>query len=87
MRLEEHLKYLKMKWNRKMGRANNDFKKGGQAGSKGGCLKKEGLEPPYKLWVSTRHILISQLGLLLNCTKTPSKLYTVKKCKLYTGSK
>ena len=27
------------------------FSKGGQAGSKGGCLKKGGgLEPPYELW-------------------------------------
>ena len=23
---------------------------GGQAGSRGGCVKKRGLEPPYKLW-------------------------------------
>ena len=28
------------------------FSKGGQAGTKGGCLKKGGggLEPPYELW-------------------------------------
>ena len=43
-----------MGWNRKEGRGNKDFKKGGggQAGSSGGCLKKEGLEPPYELWYS-----------------------------------
>ena len=33
-----------MGWNRKEGRENKDFKKGGQAGSKGGCLKKGGEE-------------------------------------------
>ena len=26
------------------------FSKGGQAGSRGGCLKKGKLEPPYELW-------------------------------------
>ena len=45
------VKYLKRGWNRKEGRGNKDFKKrGGQAGSRGECLKKGGLEPPYKLW-------------------------------------
>ena len=43
------LKYLQRGWNRKEGRENKDFKKGGQAGSKGGCLKKGGLEPSYEL--------------------------------------
>ena len=36
------LKYLKRGWNRKEGRENKDFKKGGQAGSRGGCLRKGG---------------------------------------------
>ena len=36
------LKYLKREWNRKEGRWNKDFKKGGQTGSRGGCLKKGG---------------------------------------------
>ena len=37
------VKYLKREWNRKEGRGNKDFKKGGgQAGSRGGCLKKGG---------------------------------------------
>ena len=36
-------KYLKWGWNRKEGWRNKDLKKGGgQAGSKGGCLKKQG---------------------------------------------
>ena len=46
------LKYLKRGWNRTEGRGHKDYKKEGQIGSKGGCLKKvegEGLEPPYKL--------------------------------------
>ena len=37
------VKYLKRGWNRKEGRGNKDFKKGGQAGSRGGCLKKRGV--------------------------------------------
>ena len=44
------LKYLKRGWNRKEGRGNKDFKKGRKAASRGECLKKRGLEPPYKLW-------------------------------------
>ena len=40
-----YLKYLKRGWNRKEGRGHKDFKKmGGQAGSQGGCLKKERVE-------------------------------------------
>ena len=35
--------------NRKEGRGSKDFKKGSQARSRGWCLKKGGLEPPYKL--------------------------------------
>ena len=38
-----YLKYLKRGWNRKEGRRNKDFKKGGQAGSRGGCLRKGGV--------------------------------------------
>ena len=36
------LKYLRRGWKGKEGRENIDFKKGGQAGSGGGCLKKGG---------------------------------------------
>ena len=39
-------KYLKRGWNRKEGRENEDYKKGEQAGSRGGCLKKEGADTP-----------------------------------------
>ena len=54
------VKYLRRAWNRKEGRGNKKIKKGGgQAGSRGGCLKKGGgLEPPYELWLS----LLSKLG-------------------------
>ena len=45
------LKYLKRRWNRKEGRGHKDFKRGGEAGSRGGCLKSGGLEPPYELCV------------------------------------
>ena len=45
------LKYLNRGWYGKEGRGNKDFKKGGgQAGLRGGCLKKGwGMEPPYEL--------------------------------------
>ena len=44
------LKHLKSVWNRKEGRGNKYFKKGEQAGSRVGSLKKAGgLEPPYEL--------------------------------------
>ena len=48
------LKYLKRGWDGKQERGNKNFKKEGQAGSRGGCLKKrkgggEGLELPYEL--------------------------------------
>ena len=33
------LKYLKRGWNRKEGWGHKDLKKGGQAGSRDGCLK------------------------------------------------
>ena len=36
------LKYLKREWNRKKGNEQKDFKKGGQAGLRSGCLKKDG---------------------------------------------
>ena len=36
------LKYLKREWKSKEGKENKDFEKGGQAGSRGGCLKREG---------------------------------------------
>ena len=37
-----YLKYLKTGWKRTEGRGHKDFKKRGQAGSRGGCLKKGG---------------------------------------------
>ena len=42
---------LKRRWNRKEGRGNKDFKKGGGASwiIGVGVLKKGGLEPPYEL--------------------------------------
>ena len=50
---ENCVKYLRRGWNRKEGRGNKDFKKGGGGGKLGrgvGVLKR-GLEPPYKLWL------------------------------------
>ena len=43
------LKYLKRRWNRKEGSENKNSKKGVQAGLRGGCVKRGGLELPYKL--------------------------------------
>ena len=49
----DSLKYLKRAWNSKEARRNKDFKNGGgQAGSSGGCLKKEGSGTPYDLRTS-----------------------------------
>ena len=42
------LKYLKRGWNRTEGRGHKYFKKGGQAGSRGGCLKKVGAGTPLQ---------------------------------------
>ena len=40
-------------------REHKDFKKGGQAGSMGGCLKVGGgLEPPYELCITSFYLLI-----------------------------
>ena len=50
MRVGGCLKHLKSVWNRKEGRGNKDFKKGEQAGSGVGSLKKAGgLELPYEV--------------------------------------
>ena len=45
------LKYLKKEWNRKQGRGNKDFRKGGKLGQEVGALKGGGggLESPYEL--------------------------------------
>ena len=66
-------KYIKRGWNRKEGRGHKDFKKGGQAGSGGGCLKKGGLEPPYKLCNSVREYHQSVLSNveINNCKVAP----------------
>ena len=40
------LKYLKRGWNRKEGRGNKYLKGGGQAGSRGGYLKRGGAGTP-----------------------------------------
>ena len=39
----------------KVGEGKQIFKKG-QAGSRGGCLKRGGLEPSYELWDYVRHL-------------------------------
>ena len=43
------LKYHKKRWNRKEGRGNKDFKRGGKLGQGLGAFKKVGLEPHYEL--------------------------------------
>ena len=44
------LKYLKRGGTEKRGGETKILKRG-ELGSKGGCLKKGGLEPSYELWV------------------------------------
>ena len=45
------LKYLKDGGTEKKGGETKIFKKRGQVGSRGGSLKKRGLELPYELWM------------------------------------
>ena len=46
------VKYLRRAWNRKEGRGNKKIKKGGgQAGSRGGSLKKGGARTPLRTMV------------------------------------
>ena len=54
------LKYLEREWNRKDGRGHKDFKKGGKAGSRGGCLKKMGWNPlmNYYIYIYITYIYI-----------------------------
>ena len=53
------LKYLERGWNEKEWREHKDFKKGGQAGLLGGCIKEGGwLEPPDELCITTFYFLI-----------------------------
>ena len=60
------LKYLKREWNRTEGRVHKNFKKGGQAGSRGGCIKKGGAGTPLQTMI-TQWVLIrytpGQLGI------------------------
>ena len=69
-----YLKYLKREWDRKEGRRNKDFKKrGGESGSRGGCLKKGGggHEPPYELCTFIKNkTLCKWQALLENESKT-----------------
>ena len=56
------LKYLKSGWNKKWG---------GRTGLSGGCLKKVGLELPYKLWIYQHIHAISMLSTQSNAFLRP----------------
>ena len=47
------LKYLKRRWNRKEGRRNKDFKKGGKVGQEVGTLKREWAGTPLRTVVNS----------------------------------
>ena len=47
------LKYLKRRWNRKEGRRNKDFKKGGKVGQEVGALKREWAGTPLRTVVNS----------------------------------
>ena len=64
LRVGELSKILR-KRNRKEGRGNKDFKKGGQTGSKGGCPINGGLKPPYELWYIYIYIYIIYIYIYL----------------------
>ena len=55
------LEYLKRGSKKKKEGTAKIWKRGGQAGSRSGCLKKVGLEPPYKLWVYVFHFGVKKL--------------------------
>ena len=62
------LKNLKRGWNRKEGRRNKDFEKGGggQAGARGGGLKKRGTGTPLQtMYVYAYLSLADQLALII----------------------
>ena len=60
------LKYFKRRWNRKEGKRNKDFKKGGQAGPRGECLKKRGGWNPLTNYVYVRAYVSIHLCLYVN---------------------
>ena len=67
------LKYLTREWNRKEGRGDKDFKKGGKLGEGVEVLRREGerLEPPYELWSSICVIYVY----LCTCHICPCMVY------------
>ena len=46
------VKYLKRGWKRRKGREKKNFKKLGQAGARGGCLKKGGAGTPLRTMIA-----------------------------------
>ena len=64
------LKYLKRGWNRKEGRGNKEFKKGGKLGQGLGALKREGWNPLTNYGICQKFTLIVVLNpLSANPTK------------------
>ena len=53
------LRYLNRGWDRKEGRGNKDFKKVGQAGSRGGCIKRGAGTPLRTMLVALGKLLVS----------------------------
>ena len=51
------LNNLKRGWNRKEWRGTKVLNRGGQAGSRGGCLEKGALDPPYELLINSKMLL------------------------------
>ena len=58
------LKYLKRGWKGKKGRGNKYFKKGGQAGPRGGCLEKGGAGTPLRTMIYVSLMLSSRTNLV-----------------------
>ena len=77
----ELFEYLKMGWNRKEVRGNKYFKKEGQAGSRGWCLKKRATRTPLQTMASFLFLLFASLvssTVIVLCTK----IYTCLKSDL-----
>ena len=56
------LKYLKRGWNRKKGRENKDFQKGGKLGQGVGALKRGRAENPLRTMFSNVYRIICNTG-------------------------
>ena len=71
------LKYLKRGWNKEEGRGNKDFKKGRQAGSRGGCFEKKGGWNPLMNHDNTTYNLLKCWMYIFSWGYSPDSLFDI----------